>query len=254
MAQEVRTLELSTSVVQPITARLGNASIIQIPIEPVATNVGDPQMWLTEKAEKLVSIKPIQAGARDTNLAIITRQGTLNFSVHLAPDTEPFTQMVRVTRIVDDSKPLSPASSNRSETLAETIVQEIRTAQNYYALKQVNAGELHDVEQFTQMHETDTQNHSCTLLQSFRFRESRHVLLHFITENKSASPVSFDPRRTTVRIGETLFSPMAVSLGRTTLPPKGSAENFIILDGSNGLSPQQKFEILLVETTDSPAP
>ncbi len=252
--QEVQTLELSTGVVHPIAARLGNASIIQVPMEPVATNVGDPQMWLVERAERLVSIKPVQAGARDTNLAVITRQGTLNFSVHLASDTAPFTQMVRITRIADDSKPLPSPASNKWEAPAEIIIREIRIAQNYHALKQVNSPELRDVEQVTQMFESKMLRHSCVLLQSFRFRETRHLVLHFVTENKSTAPLTFDTRQTTAGAGETFFAPLAVSLGNNPIAPNGRSENFLVLDASNGFSPRQKFNIQLVEISTPPAP
>jgi hypothetical protein len=252
-AQEVQTLELATSAVHPLTARLGNACLIQLPAEPLTTNVGDPQMWLVEKAERLVSIKPTHAAVRDTNLAVVTRQGTLNFFVHLAPDTDPFTQMVRITRIVDDSKPLPPAQGPAQDTLADAVIREIRVAQNYYALKQVNAPELRDVEQFTQMRETETRSHRCTLLQTFHFRGTRHIVLHFLMQNRTEAALTFDHRKTIVSIGETLFAPTAVSLGRTTLPPKASAESFIVLDGSNGLSPRQVFEILL-PMAPSPSP
>jgi len=248
-AQEVETLELSTGVVHPITARIGNACLIQLPVEAVATNVGDAQLWMVERAERNVSIKPVNAAVKDTNLSILTRQGTLSFSVHLAPDSEPFTQMVRVTKIVDDSKPLPPTQMGSQETLADIIIHEIRTAQNYYAMKQVNDPELRDVEQITQLRESGTPRCGCTLLQVFRFRNSRHLVLHFITENKTSSPVAFDHRRTTVTVGDTIFAPMAVSLGKNTLPPQSSAENFVVLDGQNGLSPRNNFNILLVETT-----
>ncbi len=223
-------------------------------MEPVATNVGDPQMWLVERTERLVSIKPVQVGARDTNLAVITRQGTLNFSVHLVSDNAPFTQMVRVTRIVDDSKPLPPITATHQENPAETIIREIRIAQNYYALKRVNSPSVHDVEQVTQMLEGKTLHHSCILLQTFRFRDSRHLLLHFVTKNHDFAPISFDTRQATVAVGETFFAPLAVSLGNNPMNPNSQSENFIVLDGSNGLSPRQKFDIHLIETSTPPVP
>jgi hypothetical protein len=253
-AQEVQTVELYTSDVHPLNARLGSACLIQLPVEPVATNVGDPAMWLVEKSERLVSIKPLQDTARETNLAIATRQGTVNFSVKPAPATEPFTQMVRVTRIVDDSKPLPPQQPP-SETLAETVIREIRIAQNYYALKFVGSPDLRNVEQWTIMRRDEARTHALALLQSFRFRDSRHVVLHFITENRTDLPVPFDHRKTVVRLGDTFLVPIAVSLGKATLSPNRSAENFVVLDGSNGLSHRQAFEILLpIPTPPSPSP
>lgn len=253
-AQDVQTLELSTSEVHPLTARIANATLIQLPVEPVATNVGDPAAWLVEKSERIVSIKPTQEGARDTNLAIVTRQGTLNFSVHLAPDVEPFTQTVRVTKIMDDSRPMQSQAKETQETLADIIIREIRIAQNYYALKTANAPDLKDVEQFTEMLETGDARCACTLLQAFRFRDTRHLVLHFVTENRSQASITFDHRKTTVSLGETAFVPTAVSLGKSTLAPKSSAENFIILDGTSGLSHRQKFNIMLVESPSAPAP
>lgn len=250
-AQDVQILELSTSEVHPLIARIGNTCLIQLPVEPIGTNVGDPQMWLVEKSERIVSIKPLQVSARDTNLAVITRQGMLNFLVHLAPDSENFTQTIRVTRIVDDSKPLPSQQSNSQQTLADIIIHEIRVAQNYYALKLAGSPELREVEQFTQLHETGTKTYSCNLLQTFRFRDTRHLILHFVTENKSEVPISFDQCRTIINIGDTLFTPMAVSLGKISLQPKGSAENFIVLDGSNGLSHRQEFNIMLAETVSN---
>lgn len=251
LAQEVETLELSTGTVHPLLARIGSACLIQLPVEPVATNVGDAQLWMVERTERHVSLKPVNVTAKDTTLAILTRQGTLNFAVHLAPEGMPFTQMVRVTRIVDDSKPLPPVQSGSQETPVDILVREIRVAQNYYALKQVHAKELHDVEQVTHLRETGTVRAGCTLLQVFRFRDTRHLVLHFITENKTAEPLSFDHRQTTVSAGDAFFVPLAVSLGGTSLPPKASAENFIVLDGSNGLSPRNLFDILLVEQPTS---
>ncbi|MDD2710101.1 MAG: TrbG/VirB9 family P-type conjugative transfer protein, partial [Verrucomicrobiae bacterium] len=151
-AQEVQTFDMPTGVVHPINARLGSASLIQLPVEPLATNIGDPEMWKVEKADKLVSIKPVQAGIRDTSLAIVTRQGTLNFALHLAPDSEQFTQMARITKILDDAKPAAPLSQSAGqETLADVIIREIRIAQNFYALSSVNSPDLRDVEQFTQL-------------------------------------------------------------------------------------------------------
>ena len=249
-SQDVQTFELFTSEVHPLFAKLGNACLIQLPFEPIATNVGDPAMWLVEKIDRTVSVKPINEGARDTNLAIVTRSGTLNFSIHLVADTEPYTQMIRITKVIDDSKPLPKEEEHIQETLADTIIREIRIAQNYYALKTVNSPDLKNVEQFIQMHDSGNKNHHCVLLQSFRFRDTRHILLHFITENKGDTRITFDQRRTTVSIGITIFTPIAVSLGKTTLERRGhgsSAENFLVLDGDNGLSPHQKFNILLPE-------
>ena len=243
--QEVQTLDLATRDIHPLAVRLGNAAVIQLPVEPVATHVGDPTMWLVEKTERLVSIKPIQTGARDTNLALVTRQGTLSFSVHLAGENEPFTPMIRVTRILDDSKPLPPVSSSLPESLAATVIREIRIAQNYSALKQAGAPEIREVEFFFQMFIRATKSHACTLLQSFRFRDTHHLVLHFLMENRGDEPLTFDPRRTLVRVGETFFAPLAVSLGQNPLPAKGMSENFLLLDGSTGLSPRQAFEILL---------
>jgi hypothetical protein len=246
-AQEVQTLELTTSVVHPLTARLGSACLIQLPVEATATNVGDPAMWLVEKQDRLVSIKAQQAIAKDTTLAVVTRQGTISFSVHLAPDSEPFTQMVRVTRIVDDSKPLTASPRAAApETLANIVIREIRIAQNYYALKMAKSPDLREVEQFTQLRECGNHVHDCTLLQTFRFRDTRHVLLHFVTRNQTENPMAFAHRQTTVRVGDTIFAPVAISLGSNPLSPKASAENFIILNGANGLSPRQKFDIDLV--------
>ncbi len=252
-AQEIQTLELSTGEVHPLTVRIGNACLIQLPVEPIATNVGDPVAWLVEKSERIVSIKPTQETARDTNLAIVTRQGTLSFSVHLASNTEACTQMVRVTKIIDDSRPLPAQVREPQETLADTIIREIRIARNYYALKTVNSPELKGVEQFTQMRETGGKSCACILLQTFRFRDTRHLILHFVTENRSTQAITFDVRKTMVSLGDTFFAPAAVSLGRNPLPPKASAENFIILDGSNGLSPRQLFDISLSATTPSPS-
>lgn len=250
LAQEVQTIELYTGDIHPLNARLGSACLIQLPVEPVATNVGDPALWLVEKSERLVSIKPTQETARETNLAIVTRQGTLNFMVRPVTAAEPFTQMVRVTRIIDDSKPLPPQQQS-PETFAETVIREIRVAQNYYALKFADSPDLRNVEQWTVLRETGNSNHRCTLLQTFRFRDTRHVILHFITENRTGKPVSFDHRHAAVRLNDTFFVPMAVSLGKATLQPKASAENFIILDGSNGLSHRQPFEILLMTASPS---
>lgn len=249
-SQDVQTFEVFTSEVHPLFAKLGNACLVQLPMEPIATNVGDPAMWLVEKIERTVSIKPINEGAHDTNLAIVTRGGTLNFSIHLVADTEPYTQMIRITKVTDDSKPLPREEQHSSETLADTIIREIRIAQNYYALKTVNSPDLKNVEQFIQMHDSGNKNHHCVLLHSFRFRDTRHIILHFITENKGDNRITFDQRRTVVSIGDTLFAPIAVSLGKTTLECRGhgsSAENFLILDGDSGLSPRQKFNILLPE-------
>ena len=253
-SQDVQTFELFTSEVHPLFAKIGNACLIQLPFEPIATNVGDPMMWMVEKIERTVSVKPISEGARDTNLAIVTRGGTLNFSIRLVPDTEPYTQMIRITKVIDDSSVLPKEEQRSSETLADIIIQEIRIAQNYYALKTVNSPDLKNVEQFIQMHDSGNKNHHCVLLQSFRFRDTRHILLHFITENNGEKPLTFDQRRTTVSIGDTLFAPIAVSLGKTTLEPHGhgsSAENFLVLDGGSGLSPHQKFNILLPEILES---
>jgi hypothetical protein len=247
-AQEVQTVELYTSDVHPLNARLGSACLVQLPVEPVATNVGDPAMWLVEKSEKLVSIKPVQDAALETNLAIVTRQGTLNFSVRPVPAAESFTQMVRVTKIIDDSKPFPP-QSQPPESFAETVIREIRVAQNYYALKFAGSPELRNVEQWTVMRGDEATTHSITFLQTFRFRDSRHVLLHFLTVNRTEAAVSFAPRKTIVRLGDTFFAPVAVSLGRTTLPPGRSAENFVILDGASGLSHRQEFEIFLPATS-----
>lgn len=250
-AQEVQTLELATRDVHPLAVRLGNAAVIQLPVEPVATHIGDPAMWLVEKTERLVSIKPLQAGARDTNLALVTRQGTLSFSVHLAGENEPFTPMIRVTRILDDSKPLPPVPVSLPESLAFTVIQEIRIAQNYSALKQAGAPEVREVEFFFQMFTRTTKSYACTLLQSFRFRDTRHLVLHFLMENRGDEPLTFDHRRALVRVGETFFAPLAVSLGRNPLPPQAMSENFLFLDGSTGLSPRQAFEILLTATEPS---
>jgi hypothetical protein len=204
-------------------------------------------MWLVEKQDRLVSIKAQQAIAKDTTLAVVTRQGTISFSVHLAPDSEPFTQMVRVTRIVDDSKPLTASPRAAApETLANIVIREIRIAQNYYALKMAKSPDLREVEQFTQLRECGNHVHDCTLLQTFRFRDTRHVLLHFVTRNQTENPMAFAHRQTTVRVGDTIFAPVAISLGSNPLSPKASAENFIILNGANGLSPRQKFDIDLV--------
>lgn len=252
-AQEVQTIELYTSQVQLLNARLGNACLIQLPVEPIATNVGDPTTWLVEKSERLVSIKPIQEMARDTNLAIVTRQGTVSFSIRLGSQSEPFTQMTRITKIVDDSKPLPPQSPVTNETLAETIIREMRIAQNYYALKTANSPELRNVDQWTLMRETERKTYRCTVLQTFRFRDTRHAVLHFITENQGETPLAFDARKTTVNLGDTLFAPVAVSFGQSTLAPKRSAEHFIVLDGANGLSHRQEFNILLVVVEQPPA-
>ena len=244
-SQEIQTLELATHDVHPLAVRLGNAAVIQLPVEPIGTHVGDPAMWLVEKTEKLVSIKPVQSGARDTNLALVTRQGALSFSVHLAGENEPFTPMVRVTRILDDSKPLPPVPTTAPESLASAVIREIRLTQNYAALKQVGAPDVREVEFFFQMSTRTTKSHACTLLQSFRFRDTRHVVLHFLTENRQETSLEFDSRHSLVRVGEVFFAPLAVSLGRNPLPPKGTSENFLVLDGSAGLSPRQAFEILL---------
>ncbi len=253
-AQEVETLELATSVVHPLTARLGSACLIELPVEPVATNVGDAQMWLIEKAERTVSLKPIQAGARDTTLAILTRQGTLNFAVHLGSASEPFTQNIRVTKILDDSKPWGEPATLAQETAAERMIRELRIAQNYHALKDVRSPELREVESSTQLREEETPTHACSLLQSFRFRDSRHIVLHFILKNKLAMPLFFETRKTTVSVAETLFAPLAVSLGQNPILPGGSSENFIILDGSQGLSPRNAFSILLEPIDSTRAP
>jgi hypothetical protein len=250
-AQEIQTIDLATSEVHPITAKVGNTCMIQLPVEAIATNVGDPVSWFVEKTERIVSIKPVQEGIRDTNLAIVTRQGVLNFSIHLAGSDERFTQSVRITKIVDDSKPLTLPSTQAQETLADTIIREIRIAQNYYALKSVHSREIANVEQKTHVREMGNSSYGCALLQSFRFPDTRHVVLHFITENKTELPITFDRRKTVVNIGDTFFAPIAVSLGNATLQPKRSSENFIILDGSNGLSPHQHFNIILSETSQS---
>ncbi|MDD2709087.1 MAG: hypothetical protein PHV34_13965 [Verrucomicrobiae bacterium] len=246
-AQEVQTVELYTSQVHPLNARLGCACIIQLPAEPIATNVGDPALWLAEKAERLVSIKPTQDNARDTTLAIVTRAGTINFAVHFAAQTEPFTPMVRVAKIIDDSKPLPFQSATAPETPAEIFTREIRISQNFHALQTVNSPDLRNVEHWTLMREIQNKTQHCTILQTFRFRDTRHVVLHFLTQNRSKTPLAFDIRRITVSLGETLFNPIAASLGSPTLPPKRSSENFVVLDGSNGLSHRQDFEIFLAE-------
>ncbi|MDD2710100.1 MAG: hypothetical protein PHV34_19120, partial [Verrucomicrobiae bacterium] len=94
-------------------------------------------------------------------------------------------------------------------------------------------------------------DHTCTLLQTFRFRDTRHIILHFTTQNRQTVPLSFAHRQTTVNVGDTLFAPVAVSLGSNPLAPKASSENFIVLDGANGLSPRQKFNIFLVTNPSS---
>ena len=246
-AQEVQTLELATSTVHPINARLGTASLIQVPLEIIATNVGDPASWLVEKTERLVSIKPTQVGAQETNLAIVTRQGTLSFAVKMAGEKKPFTQIVRIIKIIDDSKPLPPLAQAAQESLSEIIIRELKTVQNYHALKTVNASEIKEVEQFTVLDEEEIGSHRITLLETFRFRDSRHLVLHFIVENKSDTAISFDHRKIVVALGQTLLSPVAVSLGCANLYPGRRSENFIVLDGSNGLSHRQIFKILLVE-------
>ncbi|MDD2709228.1 MAG: TrbG/VirB9 family P-type conjugative transfer protein [Verrucomicrobiae bacterium] len=246
-AQEVQTVDLYTSQIHPLNARLGCACIIQLPVEPIATNVGDPVLWLVEKAERLVSIKPTQDNARDTTLAIVTRSGTINFAVHFAAQMEPFTPMVRVTKIIDDSKPLPFQPATAQETLAEIFTREIRIVQNFHALQMVNSPDLRNLEHWTLMYETQNKTQHCTLLQTFRFRDTRHVILHFLTQNRAKTPLAFDVRHTTVSLGETLFNPIAISLGNSTLPPKRTSENFVILDGSNGLSHRQNFEIFPTE-------
>lgn len=246
IAQEVETVELTTSTVHPIHARIGNASLIQLPVEAIATNVGDPGTWMVEKLGKIVSVKQKSEAARDTTLAVVTREGTLNFAVHVAGVNEAFTQTIRITKVYDDSKPLQAATTNTSsETLSDVIIREIRIAQNYYALKQVNSKELQNLDQSTQMREIGNDVLSCYLLQTFRFRDTRHIILHFVTQNKVSQTLSFDQRRTTVSVADTLFAPVAVSLGRSSLEPSASAENFIVLNGDNGLSPFQKFNIFV---------
>lgn len=249
-AGEVETIDFSLEKSYPITAKTGNSSLIQLPMEPLATNVGDPSSWLVEKMEKVVSIKPIQKDAPDTNLAILTRQGTLNFSVRLANETESCTHMVRVSQIVDAHQTLPPNQA-QAETLANVVIREIRIAQNFYALKQVDSPEIKEIEHLVQAQTSRDEKHSCTLLQTFRFKDARHVLLHFITENTSDKPIHFDCRRTLVLAGDTVFVPLSVSLGKNTLNPKSSVESFIVLNGGSGLRLTNSFKVVLFETEGS---
>ncbi len=246
--QEVITTEMTTSEVRTLMARVQHATLIQLPVEPLATCVGDPSQWLIEKQDRWVSIKPIVQGPNETTLGIITRIGTLNFIIKPVGDSQAFTQNFRVTAIQDDSKPLPPAQTSRAddgENRADIFIREIRIAQNYFALLQTQSPMTKNVQHHVLLRDTSTPDLKVSLLQTFRFLDTRDVLLHFTIKNISKETVRLSSRETTVSLQKTIFAPKSVSLGATQIPPGRSTENFIILDGTLGLNPNQPFEINL---------
>lgn len=248
LGQEVITTEMTTSEVRTIMARVQHATLIQLPVEPLATSVGDPSQWLVEKQDRWVSIKPIVQGASETNLGVITRVGTLNFIIKPVGDSQAFTQNLRVTAIQDDSKPLPPiqaTSADSGENRMDSFVHEIRVAQNYFALLQTHSPMAKNVQQHILLKDTSTPALKVSLLQTFRFLDTRDVLLHFTAKNISKQTVFLSIGETTVFLQHTIFAPKAVSLGSTQIPPGRSTENFVVLDGSLGLNPNQPFEINL---------
>ncbi len=247
--QEVITTEMTTSEVRTLMARVQHATLIQLPVEPLATSVGDPSQWLVEKQDRWVSIKPIVQGPSETTLGIITRIGTLNFIIKpVVGDGQAFTQNLRVTAIQDDSKPLPPVQTSHAEggeNRAAIFIREIRVAQNYFALLQTRSPMTKNVQHHVLLKDTSTPDLKVSLLQTFRFLDTRDILLHFTIKNISKEALNISSRETTVSLQKTIFAPKAVSLGATEIPPGRSTENFIVLDGTLGLNPNQPFEINL---------
>jgi hypothetical protein len=248
-AQEIKTMDLSTEDNYPLTVRLGSACLIELPTEPITTSVGDPAMWYIETNGNFVSVKPIQKEARDTSLAIVTRAGTVNFSLSVVPDSQPFTQGIRVNRITSRSR-LPAGRQPPSESLAEVLIREIKVAKNWYGYKTANRPEVQRVQEVKILSEREEEHCRVITLQAFRFQETGHVLLHFLTENTGKEFIAIDHRKTVVTVGEVPFIPISVSLGKQVLRPGASAQNFLVLNGGNGLSLKNDFKIHLFRMSE----